>query len=1104
MVRKLAVALMGAGAFLPSVANALGLGEIELRSYLNQPLKANIELLEVQDYDSTEIRSKLASSGDFENAGIERSAQLLNLRFKVERSDDGRMQIVVSSQRPIQEPFLNFLIEVHWPAGRVLREYTILLDPPVFSEDGGPKVAVQPTVAPTPEPVRPVATPILQPEPAPVVQVDPEPQAKPEPVVQTDVPAPAPIEPAMVEPVAPEPMAAEPMSAEPMLPTPFPDAVSTATSEPMPEPSAMAPAPVEPEPMPVESSDPMMPTADWSESASATDAYVDEPTAVRTVILPTPFPDEVLKESDRYVETGGEIERPSEYGPVQRGEMLWDIAKNNKPAEDVSVQQVIVAIQRQNPESFVNDNVNLMKSGAVLRLPNEDQVRAVGQQEALNAFRQQTQEWQAYVEQQGGMASTDIDYGQIKTGLDQLTATPDGTGTGPDDRVSLVVPSDEGAGSTTTGGSGGNVDTNALMQKDTLLAQEEVDRYKLEARENRDRVRDLEQILQNQEGLINLKDEEISRLQQQLREAQERMDELEQQRSQADAMDQAIAVEQPTTDVIEQPVDALPPPEIEDPVDLNQDWSVDIDAPADNTVDAPVEMPVETPTMDAGVDPVVDDPMDMGQPDIDDTALVLDDTTVDPAELEPSVPVEVPVVDDGFDDGFVADGDTDFGEPADLGEPEPVASEDMGSDVTQAGDLEVTPIDDVSVEPTAQEPSEPVAEESFLSQYWMYLAAAAGVGIAGAGFVVMRRREDDEEYDEEEYEYDEDEDDDDSHDAIEVESTEILSEETSGFDSEETQMFGSGFTPIASEETTPLSEDPLSEADIYLAYGKYPDAIRVLSSGLVQEPNNLDYMLKLLEVYGNQEDQSTFNSYSQEVLAAHPQAQDAINELSMNHFGSAVSTGGVESEMTIPEFSSAEATPVVDPDEVAAIAEETTEVATSDDAGADDAVMDLEFDFDETGAASDSGFEGAAIEEIEAVDGADLEFDDLGDMELNSIAEEMEAESLEVEDVSLEDMSADDLAAELSSGMDVDLDMSGGGDDSLPGDTSAGLDVDLGIDGDLDSLISGDEIGTKLELAQAYMDMGSNDEAIDILNEVLEEGTDAQKTEAKALMDAMG
>ena len=142
----------------------------------------------------------------------------------------------------------------------------------------------------------------------------------------------------------------------------------------------------------------------------------------------------------------------------------------------------------------------------------------------------------------------------------------------------------------------------------------------------------------------------------------------------------------------------------------------------------------------------------------------------------------------------------------------------------------------------------------------------------------MRRREDDEEYDEEEYEYDEDEDDDDSHDAIEVESTEILSEETSGFDSEETQMFGSGFTPIASEETTPLSEDPLSEADIYLAYGKYPDAIRVLSSGLVQEPNNLDYMLKLLEVYGNQEDQSTFNSYSQEVLAAHPQAQDAINE----------------------------------------------------------------------------------------------------------------------------------------------------------------------------------------------------------------------------------
>lgn len=143
MVRKLVLAVAAASALMSSnMALALGVGNINLRSALNQPLDAEIELLQVRDLTTNEILPTLASPDEFGRAGIERAYFLTDLTFTPEVRPDGRAVIRVTSSRPVREPFLNFLMEVRWPSGRVLREFTLLLDPPLYQP--GPVAASTP------------------------------------------------------------------------------------------------------------------------------------------------------------------------------------------------------------------------------------------------------------------------------------------------------------------------------------------------------------------------------------------------------------------------------------------------------------------------------------------------------------------------------------------------------------------------------------------------------------------------------------------------------------------------------------------------------------------------------------------------------------------------------------------------------------------------------------------------------------------------------------------------------------------------------------------------------------------------------------------------
>ncbi len=152
-VRKLAVALALAGGLGSGVAQALGLGEIELQSYLNEPLEADIGLTRSGGVSPSDVFVNLASEGAYRQVGIDRSYFLNKLKFDVTTAADGNLVVNVSTTEPVREPYLNFLLEVTWPSGRLMREYAVLIDPPVYAEDSGLTQQVQaPVVAPAPAP----------------------------------------------------------------------------------------------------------------------------------------------------------------------------------------------------------------------------------------------------------------------------------------------------------------------------------------------------------------------------------------------------------------------------------------------------------------------------------------------------------------------------------------------------------------------------------------------------------------------------------------------------------------------------------------------------------------------------------------------------------------------------------------------------------------------------------------------------------------------------------------------------------------------------------------------------------------------------------------
>ena len=155
MGKRLVPVVLILGWLIPGAAMALGLGPITMRSALNQPLLAEIDIHSVQPGDLDNLAVRLASEEDFNRVNIERPTYLSHMQFKVVVRPDGSAYVKLTTDHAITEPYLDFLVEARWARGRALKEYTVLVDPPVLAAEAPAPVeqpATAPVFAPPPEP----------------------------------------------------------------------------------------------------------------------------------------------------------------------------------------------------------------------------------------------------------------------------------------------------------------------------------------------------------------------------------------------------------------------------------------------------------------------------------------------------------------------------------------------------------------------------------------------------------------------------------------------------------------------------------------------------------------------------------------------------------------------------------------------------------------------------------------------------------------------------------------------------------------------------------------------------------------------------------------
>jgi pilus assembly protein FimV len=280
---------------LPVLAQAAGLGKLTVGSYLGQPLRAEIEIVSLQPGEEASLEARLASGNAFAQAGIEFNAALNTMQFVVDKRG-GRPVIVVSTRQPVNEPFLDVLVELRWSTGLFVREYTILLDPPGYE---GPKP--QPSAAAAPAaPERAAA--------APPAGAAPSERAPSAPTASEITPAPR---------VAERPMEAA-----------APSAVKPAATEPK-------PAATEPKP-------------------AATESPAAAPAAAPTDQAP---------------------QAPQTY-EVKKGDTLGEIALRYRPS-GITYHQMLIALQRANEDAFIRSNINLVRAGRILAIPDAETASAV-------------------------------------------------------------------------------------------------------------------------------------------------------------------------------------------------------------------------------------------------------------------------------------------------------------------------------------------------------------------------------------------------------------------------------------------------------------------------------------------------------------------------------------------------------------------------------------------------------------------------------------------------------------------------------------------------------------------------------------------------------
>lgn len=316
------------GALLsPMTLHALGLGEIHLNSALNQPFDAEIELIAPSAEELLGLKVGLASPDLFARQNMERPAYLAGFQFSVRHGRDGSVAIKITSDRSVTEPFVTLLVEASWERGRLVREYTVLLDPPVFMP-AEPESSAPPVTTPQSG----AQTGRIEREPAP------ESESEPEPELQAEV-----------------------------TPVPTPeDTVAEETAE-----SQAAAA---------EAAEP----ADDVESADDAELVEDIESAEDTESEPAALEPARAADAAPVIAAGDYT--------VQRNDTLWGIAKRLSDGSPRAVNRTMIALFRANPRAF-EGNINRLRSGSVLHMPDLAEIEAIPSAEANAEVVRQVAEW---------------------------------------------------------------------------------------------------------------------------------------------------------------------------------------------------------------------------------------------------------------------------------------------------------------------------------------------------------------------------------------------------------------------------------------------------------------------------------------------------------------------------------------------------------------------------------------------------------------------------------------------------------------------------------------------------------------------------------------
>ncbi len=399
-----------AAALLLSVASlgaeAAGLGRLTVLSSLGQPFRGEIDLVSVKKEEVSSLTARMASPDAFRQADLPFTAYVSNLKLSLEKRPNGDPYVKITAAQPLSEPFIDFLVELGWTSGRLVRAYTALLDPPVVADEQS-DTKVQ--SAPAPAEVKPDAV-AKAPEAAPAKSAEPpvetRPRAESAPIQQTPEPAPAA------------------------------------------EASAAAP--------------PAQTSASAAPPASAADYK------------------------------------------VKRGDTLGKIARTNKPA-DLSLEQMLVLLYRSNPDAFEGKNMNRLRAGKVLRIPDSADAANLAPEEARKEVKVQAANWNAYREKLAAMtAAAPADdlmpgpsaAGKVTTKLEEKTPAP----AEPAKEV-LKLSKGEGTGAAATG----TTDKDGKSQQRIRTLEEEVAAKGKAVADANERIGQLEKQIKDMQALVEMK-----------------------------------------------------------------------------------------------------------------------------------------------------------------------------------------------------------------------------------------------------------------------------------------------------------------------------------------------------------------------------------------------------------------------------------------------------------------------------------------------------------------------------------------------------------------------------------------------------------------------